>query len=774
MAQVTIGQALELAAAWREAGRTHDATALLTELLTAHPHRHDALFLLALCRHDLGDLAASCKLLEQACALAPQQGKYWHNLAMLLQALGRGEESHVPFREALRVHPEGVATRYQFAVALQQSARREEAIEQLRIVVASEPQHPTALVHLVSLLVDTNQLAAAAPLLPAALSQGPHAWAYITYGDWLHKHRRDVEAFTAYNRATECDAQLPEARLALANFLLGQSRYAEAADVCRAAHEAGLKHAALYNAWALALLPEAGPAAAVEPLRRAIALAPQRADYHGNLAQMLIQQERYSEALTALRTAESLAGDCLYLGLEALHVRQIICDWHGLSEEATAWLARWRNASAAATDRQLSPFAFLALPVATTPEEQKRCAARQRLAVHSAAAQPPLPIAPRETSRSGRIVVGYLSSDLHEHATAYLLAGMLECHDQEAFEIRAYSYGPNETSLMRTRLQRSVAAFVDVRGISDHAAAARIAADGVEILVDLKGHTQHARLGILDFRPAPVQVHYLGYPGTTGSPAVDYFLADAFVLPPLQHAAFTERIVTLPGCYQVNDRQRMAATSTPTRRDCGLPEQALVLCSFNNNYKITPEVFNIWMHLLRTVPESVLWLLAGNRTAVANLQKAAAAQQVAPERLIFAPFCSLGEHLARYRLADLFLDTFPVNAHTTASDALWMGCPLLTCCGETFASRVAGSLLQAVGLPELIAPSLEAYRTLATSLAADRPRLRALRQKLEHERDDCRLFDTVRFTRSLERAYRQMWERARRGEPPQSFCVDDV
>ena len=286
----------------------------------------------------------------------------------------------------------------------------------------------------------------------------------------------------------------------------------------------------------------------------------------------------------------------------------------------------------------------------------------------------------------------------------------------------------------------------------------RIAADGVDILVDLKGYTQDARTQILAFRPAPIQVNYLGYPGTMGAPFMDYILVDDFVVPPDQQPFFTEKLVHLPGCYQVNDSQREISPQTPSRAECGLPEKGFVFCCFNNSYKITPEMFDVWMGLLKAVPGSVLWLLEGNRFVPANLCREAEARGVAAERLVFAPRKPLPEHLARHRLADLFLDTFPVNAHTTASDALWAGCPVLTLAGETFVSRVAGSLLRTVGLPELVTTSLEDYQAMALRLARDPELLAHVRARLEANRKNCPLFDGGQFARNLEKAYATMWD----------------
>jgi len=314
--------------------------------------------------------------------------------------------------------------------------------------------------------------------------------------------------------------------------------------------------------------------------------------------------------------------------------------------------------------------------------------------------------------------------------------------------------------------------FVDVRSRSDEEVARMLLDLEVDIAVDLKGHTTGARPGILAHRPAPIQAAYLGYPGTMGAPFIDYLLADSFVIPQDEHRFYTEKVVYLPGCYQVNDARRAIAPRTPSRAEAGLPGDGFVFCCFNNNYKILPAVFGAWMRLLRDVPQSVLWLLEDNAAARRNLQEAARARGVDPARLVFAPRLPPAEHLARHRVADLFLDTLPCNAHTTASDALWAGLPVLTCAGTTFAGRVAGSVLCAAGLGELVTGSLQEYEALALALAREPRRLAAVRERLERGRQNAALFNTDQFRRGLETAYTRMWESWQRGEPPAAFSLE--
>jgi predicted O-linked N-acetylglucosamine transferase (SPINDLY family) len=348
---------------------------------------------------------------------------------------------------------------------------------------------------------------------------------------------------------------------------------------------------------------------------------------------------------------------------------------------------------------------------------------------------------------------------------------MIERHDRERFEVFGYALCDDDGSGVRRRLEKGFDRFVDIADSDPATAAAHIRADDIDILIDLKGNTQHARTQIPATRPAPLQVGFLVYPGTSGADYIDYMIADSIVAPFDQQPYFSERIVHLPGCYQPNDRQRPIASPGPSRVDCNLPEGSFVFCCFNNNFKIVPAIFDRWMRLLRAVPNSVLWLIATNRFVVENLRREAIARGVAAERLVFAPPIPLPEHLARHRHADLFLDTLPYNAHTTASDALWAGLPVLTCRGATFAGRVAASLLHAVGLPELVTDSLDHYERLAFELATDAARLAAMRHRLLVNRRTAPLFDGGAFASGLEAAYEIMWRRHRQGLPPAAFSV---
>ena len=376
--------------------------------------------------------------------------------------------------------------------------------------------------------------------------------------------------------------------------------------------------------------------------------------------------------------------------------------------------------------------------------------------------------------RSGnqKIRIAYFSADFHNHATGYLMAELFELHDKNQFELVGFSFGPIAGDEMRQRIEKSFDQFIEVGNQSDMEIAQLSRDLNIDIAVDLKGFTQDSRTGIFANRAAPIQVNYLGYPGTMGADYMDYIIADKTLIPQEAQQAYSEKIAYLSGSYQVNDRKRFISDRQFTRQDLGLPENGFVFCCFNNNFKILPATFAGWMRILKAVEGSVLWLFQDNPWAVENLKQEALNHGVDPSRLVFAERMPLSEHLARHRQADLFLDTFPYNAHTTTSDALWTGLPVLTLMGNSFASRVAASLLNAIGLPELISNSQEEYEALAIELASNPQKLIALKQKLASNKLTTPLFDTPQFTKGLERAYVQMYERYQTDLPPDHLLVE--
>ncbi|HWI14079.1 MAG TPA: acetylglucosamine transferase, partial [Burkholderiales bacterium] len=484
------------------------------------------------------------------------------------------------------------------------------------------------------------------------------------------------------------------------------------------------------------------------------------AEAYNNLGTALLDLGRPQDARRILERLVALAPGHDYALGSLVNARIKCAIWHDFDRTKDDVVRRVRSGERADT-----PFSFLAISGA--PADQLACA--RTYAADKLPAQPPLWCG--ERYGHDRIRVAYLSADFHHHAIAYLTAGLFEAHDHTRFETVAVSFAPCPDDDMTERIKKGFDRFVDARGMSDRDVAALLRELEVDIAVDLNGYTGHGRPAILSHRPCPVQVNYLGYPGTLGASFIDYIVADPMLIPPADHEAYAEKIVLMPDTYQANDARRAIADVTPTRSEAGLPDGGFVFCSFNNSYKVQPRTFDVWMRLLRQVEGSVLWLLTNTLEFEDNLRREAEARGVAASRIVFAPVLKADQHLARQRLADLFLDTLPYNAHTTASDALWAGLPVVTCKGTTFAGRVAASLLQAVGLPELVTATYEEYEAVALELARNSSRLAQIKAKLARNRTQSALFDTERFTRHLEAAYTTMWQRAERGEPPAHFAV---
>jgi predicted O-linked N-acetylglucosamine transferase (SPINDLY family) len=500
---------------------------------------------------------------------------------------------------------------------------------------------------------------------------------------------------------------------------------------------------------------------ALQSIDEAIRLKPDYADAHRNRAYTLTALKQFQPALKSFEAALQLQPHCEYLPGMRLYLKAILCDWQNHDAEVQqleSAIERGENVAL--------PFATLALT--TSPSVQRKAAEIYARDKHPTAATPLPPWPPHD-----RIRIGYFSSDFYDHATSYLMAGLFELHDRTQFEIIGFSLGPDPSAgdTMGRRVSAAMDRFLNVRSMSDSQIAQLSRQLEIDIAVDLKGFTHDHRAGIFAHRPAPIQVSYVGYPGTMGAPFIDYLIADPTLIPEASRQHYTEKIVYLPDSYQPNDSRRPLAEASSTRASEGLPDTAFVFGCFNNTYKITPAVFDIWMRILTRVPNSVLWLLAADAATTENLRKEAQHRGIDPDRIIFARPHPLAEHLARHSLADLFLDSSPYNAHTTASDALWTGLPVITCLGETFAGRVAASLLKAVGLPELIAPNWQHYKELAVSLAGDTARLQVLRQHLGENRTSAPLFNTSSYTRHLEAAYVAVIERHHAGLPPDHIHI---
>lgn len=508
-------------------------------------------------------------------------------------------------------------------------------------------------------------------------------------------------------------------------------------------------------------------AEAVDSFLLAMARDISEVSVHLRLGLVLRDMKNYHEAAECFLTAQALQPNHLSARLMAIHMRQYACDWRHFDADGAAAIDALRRLTPESDDAgEGALFALLGMP---HPPALFKSAAQQAARFHVGNIRP-LPPQKRPRDGTERIRIGYLSCDWHNHATAHLIVEVLERRNTRDFEVTLYSFGPDDHTAIQHRVRAACEHFVDMRHLDCRSMAERIRADGIDVLIDLKGHTQGSRLPVFVYRPAPVQVSFLGFPGTSGMEGIDYFIGDP-VATPLSHAAhYTEHIAQMPHSYQPNDSERPRPAASD-RRQWGLPQDALVLGCFNQSFKLIPETFDAWMRILSAEPRALIWMLYDNPQASDNLRREARQRGIDPNRLIFAPKASVNDHLARLPLADLMLDNWPCNAHTTASDALWMGVPLVTVTGESFASRVAASLLHAVGLGELVCADASAYEARVIALLRQPERLQALRDHLDRGRSTFPLFDGARFAGDLESLYRRMVVRSRAGLGPEALAA---
>ena len=596
-------------------------------------------------------------------------------------------------------------------------------------ILESEPNHFDALHMLGMVALQRRHTERGIELIRKAIGQNDKvAAAHNNLGKAFSDLKRPEQALASFDRAIALDPSLAEAHVNRGNALVNLRRAGEA----------------------------------LASYRQAIALKPDDADAWRNCGNVFSRLKRYDEAFAAYDRALALKPNMTGIEGHRLYTRMHLCDWRNWEAETAHLVASVREGHA-----NTQPFIFLAVP--SSAKDQRQCA---ELWVKS---QFPArtPLAQGVKYDHDRIRIAYLSADFRQHAASFLMAGMFECHDRSRFEVTALSFGPDDGSDIAKRVKASFERFVDVRARSDEAIAELIRKFEIDIAVDLMGFTTDSRTGIFARRPAPVQAHYMGFPGTMGAPYIDYIVADRAVVADQQAVFYSEKLAFLPNSYFVNDAKRPIAARNFTRAELGLPPSGFVFCCFNSNHKITPRMFDSWMRILGAVEGSVLWLFQDEAKAAEHLRKEAQARGVDPARLIFASRMPPPDHLARHRSADLFLDTLPYNAHTTASDALWAGLPVLTCIGETFVGRVAASLLKAIGLPELITTDMEAYERLAIDLATSPDKLADIKAKLAANRLTTPLFDTALFTRHIEAAFTAMVERHRAGQAPDHIVVPE-
>lgn len=692
---------------------------------------------------------------DRALALRPDLIEAQITKARLEQAQGFAHDAEATLRAALAKAPDHAQAHCQLGNLLRQQDRPQEAVTAYRAALALRPGYVAALTNLGNVLRLLGELEEARRNFEAALARKPNRFAALYgLGRVLHAQGAAAQAVAPLRHAVQQkpDDALALHRLGLALDDCGAS--SEAVSWHRAARELAPDKASFESALGVSLMRSGAPEAALPHLEAAAQQDPEHALHHRNLGNALHLLGRFDRAVAAFDRALALDPGMAAAQTMRLFDLAQMCAW---TEDEPQYLEELGCEGA-----PISPWMALHLEDAPGRQLQRsRLWAKGFVGTRQVFARPVAP--------ARRLRVGYVSADFHDHATMHLLAGVFRCHDPEKVEVTALSHGPLTHDPMQRAMQAQVSAFHDISSAPDAEVMALAARSGLDIAVDLKGYTEGGRPSLFAAGLAPVQIAHLGYPGSLGSPAIDYLVADSFVVPTAQRDAYDEALIYLPDCYQPNNHERKIARTGLTRSDVDLPEDAVVLCSFNASYKLKPLEFGIWLRVLAEVPQAVLWLLAPNEWAKANLCSVAKAAGIAPERLIFAPPLPQAEHLERLQLADLMVDTFHCNAHTTASDALWAGLPVLTMAGQQFAARVAGSLLMAQGVPELVTSTPETYAERLLTLCRDGARLGDLRCKVGHQRQSGPLFDSASYTRALEQAYVQAHEIWCAGDAPRDI-----
>jgi protein O-GlcNAc transferase len=674
-----------------------------------------------------GKLEEAARCFKQVLDRQPRHIGALNLLGAALTQLGRLAEAETILRLALQEQPASETTFYNYGLVLKALHRPLEALEKFSQALAINSSVPETWNNRGATLNDLRRYNEAIADFDRAITLNPkYAEAFCNKGNSLTKVRRISEALSAFEAAFALKPALAEAWHGRANILTELKRY----DDALAAYD------------------------------RALALNPGLAEAWLGRGNIFSELKRYAEAVNAYDKAIALKRDLNCASSYRLHAKLQICDWTNIEHEITEVLTSVR-----AGEISNAPFTMLGIP--SSAAEQLQCAKR-----HLEDMPPFARISPAQKYRHDRLRIAYLSADFGEHATTYLLAPLFERHDRTRFQVTGISFGHDLISPMRKRIESAFEHFIDVRHKNDQDIAEFVHQLEIDIAVDLMGHTQNGRPGIFARRPAPVQVSYLGYLGTIGANFIDYIIADKTVLPLEHQQYYSEKIVQLPECFLPNDDRLAISPHIPSREDVGLPTNGFVFCSFNNGYKLNPSIFDVWMRLLRAVENSVLWLVSSNAEMTNNLKREAQTRNIDSSRIVFAPRVSLFDHLARQNLADLFLDSIPYNGGATVSAALWTGLPVLTMIGETFVGRMAASMLDNIGLPELVTNSLSDYEGLAARIAVDPQFHRSLKRKLERNRTNYPLFDTARYATHLEAAYEHMARICRQGLPPKSFVVE--
>jgi predicted O-linked N-acetylglucosamine transferase (SPINDLY family) len=748
-----------LAISLAQQGQTKEAIDQFNKILTLNenvPEVHNSIGHALMLQQDFADALTH---FQKAADLDPRNPTYLRHLGNAFFELKRYQEAVDCFRETVESYKEDSLFLYNYGTALNEISDWDTATSVLEHAIRINPRDADMFNNLGLSYLGKMDFQAALKNFDQALKLKPDSIkALFNKGRALISLSRLPEAMICFSNILKIEPNNILAINALGNCNLSRKRISKAITQFQKVLTLEPNSETALNNLGNCYLKQGDLDKSITYFERALSLNKNYENAIVGLGKCFSERGQHSKALSYFRQAMDVEEPSPSLISRTVMEERFLCDW-GHYQESEEVLNR------ANTKRNFPIFPFVFLSYSDDYQASLECADDFQSNVFKFI-EPFKPVLPSSRRSNERLKVAYLSADYREHAVAYHVAELFECHDRQRFEVHGISFGPRSDSAVRRRIEAAFDTFHDVQDKSDFEIATFLRDEKIDIAVDLMGYTRDNRVGALAYRPAPIQVSYLGYPGTLGAKFMDYILVDRFVAPPETQPFFTEKLVHLPNSYQANDRKRKIAEPTPSRRDCGLPEKGFVFCCFNSSYKITPFVFDVWMRILHQVEGSVFWLFASNPEAQENLLHEAALRGIGEDRLVFAPRLPLEKHLGRHRCADLFLDTLPYNAHGTASHALWAGLPLLTCAGNSFQSRVGQSLLNAVDLPELVTTSLEDYETLAVKLAKEPRLLQTYRRRLLDSQKTAPLFDTDRFTNNLERAFEVMWERWRSGECP--------
>ena len=750
-----------MGAALQERGELDAAIDSFKQALKFKPHYAEAHSNMGSALLQKGELDAAIDSIKQALKFKPHYADAHYNMGNGLQKKDELNAAIKSFKQALKFKPDYAEAHNNMGNALRDKGDLNTAINSYRQALKIKPHYSEAHNNMGSALLQKGELDTAIDRYRQAIKFKPdYAEAHNNMGAALQQKGELDTAIESFKQALKIKPHYADAHYNMGNVLQKKGELNAAIDSYKQALKLKPDYYEAHNNMGAVLQKKGELGTAIDSYRHAIKFKPDYAEAYYNMGFTLQERGELDAAIDSYSQVLKIKPDYLLACVQKLHQQAHICDWTA-SREDHEYIPELGILT-----QHVEPFPLLALEDA--PERHRL---RSELYAKHKFKQSliPLPIAPVQKTK--RLRIGYFSADFKKHPVAYLIAKVIEIHDRDFFEVYGYSIGPVKDDEMRRRLIKGFDVFKDVQDKNDQDIAQLAREDKIDIAIDLTGYTHNSRSGIFAYRAAPIQINHLGYPSTMGTDFIDYIVADAIIIPENQKENYSENIIYLPDCYMPQDNTRTISNKGFSRKDFGLPQNGFVFCCFNNSYKITSKEFDIWMRLLSDVEGSVLWLLKANKWSESNLKTEASNRGIEPNRLIFADKLPIDEHLARHQLADLFLDTFNFNAHTTASDALWAGLPVVTKMGNGFAARVAASLITSIELPELITTSEEEYEVLALSLAIDPQKLTMIKNKLLIKRKSAPLFDTETYTKNLETAYTNIYQRYADGLPPVEFKV---